>query len=68
MEYGYIYPAVQKVIQASGRAIRSEKDKAAIIYLDERFMWRTYRSALNGENFRVSRTPWEDIKNWINNN
>jgi len=33
MEYGYVYPAVQKAIQASGRAIRTEKDKALL------FIW-----------------------------
>ncbi len=64
MEYGYIYPAVQKVIQASGRAIRSEKDKAAIIYLDERFLWKNYRLAVGGEGFRASREPWKDIEKW----
>ena len=64
MEYGYIYPAVQKVIQASGRAIRSEKDKAAIVYLDERFLHRNYRLAVGGEKFRASREPWKDIEKW----
>lgn len=64
MEYGYIYPAVQKAIQASGRAIRSENDKAVVVYLDERFLWRSYRQVLSGENFKVSREPWEDIKKW----
>ena len=64
MEYGYIYPAVQKAIQASGRAIRSENDKAVVVYLDERFLWRNYRPALSGENFKVSREPWKDIEEW----
>ncbi len=64
MEYGYIYPAVQKVVQAAGRAIRSETDKAVVVYLDERFMWRNYIRALSGENFKVSRAPWIDIKDW----
>ncbi len=64
MEYGYIYPAVQKAIQASGRAIRSEKDKAVVVYLDERFLWRNYRQVLSGENFKVSREPWKDIEEW----
>lgn len=64
MEYGYIYPAVQKVVQAAGRAIRSETDKAVVVYLDERFMWRNYIRALSGENFKVSRAPWIDIKEW----
>ena len=66
MEYGYIFPAIQKAIQASGRAIRSEKDRAAIVYLDERFLWKNYRIALKGENFVVSKEPWIEIKKFWN--
>jgi DNA excision repair protein ERCC-2 len=62
MEYAYIFPAIQKAIQASGRAIRSEKDRAAVIYLDERFLWRNYRRVLEGENFVVSKEPWREIE------
>ncbi len=62
MEYGYIFPAIQKAIQASGRAIRSEEDKASVVYLDERFLWRNYRRVLEGENFVVSKEPWNEIE------
>lgn len=68
MEYGYIYPALQKVVQASGRAIRSEMDKAAIIYLDERFTWKTYRQVLLGEDYKISREPWREIRIWNKTN
>jgi len=64
IEYGYFYPAIQKAIQASGRAIRSENDKAVIVYLDERFLWKNYRPVLSEENFKVSREPWKDIEKW----
>jgi DNA excision repair protein ERCC-2 len=36
--YAQTYPAIAKVLQASGRAIRSERDRAAIILLDERYL------------------------------
>lgn len=36
--YAQTYPAVAKVLQAAGRAIRSETDRAAIILLDERYL------------------------------
>jgi DNA excision repair protein ERCC-2 len=62
MEYGYVYPAVQKAIQASGRAIRTENDKAAIIYLDERFMWANYRPVFADQGFTISKEPWEKVK------
>ncbi len=42
-EYAYIYPAITRALQSAGRAIRKEEDKAAIIYLDERFGWQNYR-------------------------
>jgi len=42
IEYGYIYPAMIRVLQNAGRCIRSEKDKGVIIFLDERFAWENY--------------------------
>ena len=66
IEYGYIFPAIQKAIQASGRAIRSEKDRAVIVYLDERFLWRNYRRVLEGEDFIVSKEPWIEIRKFWN--
>ncbi|MDH7508382.1 MAG: ATP-dependent DNA helicase [Methanomassiliicoccales archaeon] len=35
--YFDIYPAISKVLQAAGRAIRSESDRAVIALLDERY-------------------------------
>ncbi len=44
--YGYIYPAMNKVLQAMGRGIRSETDRCAILLLDERYLERQYRAIL----------------------
>ncbi len=41
-EYGYVLPAMTKCMQNAGRCIRSETDKGAIIFLDERYAWRNY--------------------------
>lgn len=41
-EYGYVLPAITKCLQNAGRCIRSETDKGAIIFLDERYTWRSY--------------------------
>jgi DNA excision repair protein ERCC-2 len=41
-EYGYVFPAIIKVLQNAGRCIRSETDKGVIIFLDERFAWENY--------------------------
>ena len=35
-----------KILQPSGRGIRSEKDKAAIILMDERITWDKYGRCL----------------------
>ncbi len=41
-DYGYTYPAFSKCIQSAGRCIRSEKDQGIVVFLDERFAWRSY--------------------------
>ena len=35
--YAYLYPGIQKVIQAAGRVIRSEQDRGVVYLLDDRF-------------------------------
>lgn len=41
-DYGYLFPAFNKTLQSAGRCIRSETDKGAIIFLDERYAWANY--------------------------
>ncbi len=41
-DYAYVLPAFIKALQATGRCIRSETDKGAIIFLDERYKWKNY--------------------------
>lgn len=41
-DYGYLFPAFTKAIQAAGRCIRNERDKGIIVFLDERYSWNTY--------------------------
>ncbi|MCK4475943.1 MAG: hypothetical protein KAU16_04375, partial [Methanophagales archaeon] len=42
--YGYLYPAITKVLQASGRGIRSEHDRCIIILMDYRFEKYPYKN------------------------
>ncbi len=44
--YGYLYPAVTKVLQAAGRGIRSEHDRCIIVLMDYRFAQFPYRNCL----------------------
>ena len=41
-DYGYIFPAMNKALQAAGRCIRSETDRGIIVFLDKRFSWSKY--------------------------
>jgi Rad3-related DNA helicase len=41
-EYAYMYPGMNKVLQASGRVIRSEDDKGIVLLIDERFSSKKY--------------------------
>jgi DNA excision repair protein ERCC-2 len=43
-EYAYIYPGINRVLQAAGRVIRSEEDRGVILLVDERFSWQQYNS------------------------
>jgi DNA excision repair protein ERCC-2 len=45
-EYAYLYPGLQKVVQAAGRVIRTRSDKGTIFLIDDRFSRREVRSLL----------------------
>lgn len=42
-EYAYLYPGMNKVLQAAGRVIRTTEDVGAILLLDDRFLKSGYR-------------------------
>ena len=48
-EHAYLWPGMNKVLQAGGRVIRTEDDRGVILLLDERFTGRTYESLLPRE-------------------
>ena len=43
-EYAYLYPGMNKVLQAAGRVIRTATDRGCILLLDERFAQNQYRA------------------------
>ena len=67
-DYGYIYPAMSKSIQSAGRCIRSETDKGAVIYLDERFAWQNYYACLPREGLRVTKEYQGLLKDFFGKN
>nr|WP_309867888.1 ATP-dependent DNA helicase [Bacillus sp. SLBN-46] len=48
-DYAYIYPGMNKVLQAGGRLIRSENDHGTIVLIDDRFLHNHYQSLLPEE-------------------
>lgn len=60
-EYAYMYPGMNKVMQAAGRVIRSEYDRGVVLLIDERFVSSRYTSMFPNEwlhNNRVN-SPFE---------
>ena len=43
--YSYIYPGMNKVLQAAGRVIRSEDDRGTILLIDDRFRDPVYKKS-----------------------
>lgn len=42
-QYAYVFPGMNKVLQAAGRVIRTSDDKGIILLLDDRFMTQEYQ-------------------------
>lgn len=42
--YAYVYPGMNKVLQAAGRVIRTNEDRGVIELLDDRFFMREYQA------------------------
>lgn len=50
--YAYVYPGMERVLQAAGRVIRSETDRGVVMLLDDRYALPEYRE-LMPEHWRV---------------
>jgi len=53
-DYAYLYPGMNKVLQAAGRVIRTENDIGVVALLDERFRGLEYQKTFPRE--------WKNIK------
>ena len=47
-DYAYTFPGLNRVLQAVGRVIRSEKDRGVVLLIDDRFGQRGYRALFPG--------------------
>lgn len=64
--YGYIQPAMSKIIQAAGRCIRTEADRGVVVLMDSRYIWPSY--ALNFPphwRLQVPQDPFLEIANFF---
>lgn len=48
-DYAYIYPGINKIMQAVGRVIRREEDKGRVLLIDDRYRSLKYKSLLPRE-------------------
>ena len=48
-DYAYMYPGMNKVLQAAGRVIRTAEDEGVVLLLDERFFDRRYQEVFPRE-------------------
>jgi len=48
-DYAYVYPGMNKVLQAGGRLIRTERDRGLLVLVDDRFLSSGYQQLLPEE-------------------
>ena len=53
-DYAYLYPGMNKVLQAAGRVIRTAEDVGIVALLDDRFLGRAYQ--------RLFPREWEEYE------
>ncbi|MGM0406035.1 MAG: helicase C-terminal domain-containing protein [Thermoplasmatota archaeon] len=58
-DYTRIYPALNRVLQAAGRCIRSKSDKGLILLMDKRFNYDRYKNKMPDE---FSYRPTNNLK------
>ena len=66
-EYAYLYPGMNKVIQAAGRLIRTKDDVGVIALLDDRFRLLSYRKTFPREWNDAEFTTIDDISLKVTN-
>jgi DNA excision repair protein ERCC-2 len=47
-DYAYLYPGLQKAVQAAGRVIRTQQDRGVVWLIDDRYARADVRALLPG--------------------
>lgn len=60
-DYAYTYLGFNKVIQAAGRVIRTEKDKGIVLLIDDRYLYKKYIALFpkHWDKVKLVRSPYE---------
>ena len=65
-DYGYVYPALTKVIQSAGRCIRQSSDRGLIVLMDERYAWKNYLKCIPTDwVYKVTKEPETHVKEFF---
>ena len=64
-DYAYLFPGMNKVLQAGGRVIRTESDKGVIALLDERFNYSGYQRLFPREWIPFDKTDKETVEELV---
>ncbi|WP_409298397.1 ATP-dependent DNA helicase [Peribacillus sp. SCS-26] len=61
-DYAYVFPGMNKILQAAGRLIRSESDSGTIILADDRYLTQKYQAMLPPEwrDYTILKAKFED--------
>lgn len=65
-EYAYLYPGMNKVLQAAGRVIRTGEDKGAILLLDDRFLNSQYQALFPKEWYPFQAIRLQQLDSYLN--
>ena len=62
-EFAYMYPGINRVLQAAGRVIRSESDRGVVLLVDQRFGTARYHALFPSEWRPVAPSSEKDLQN-----
>src|SRR5699024_3225092 len=69
-DYAYVYPGMNKVLQAAGRVIRSEEDRGAILLIDSRYHTNKYKNLFPREwsHYKLmDKNSYEELRDFWDN-
>ena len=64
-DYAYQYPGMNKVMQAAGRVIRTQRDRGVILLLDERFLKPDYQELFPREWSEYGVVRQGNVREWM---